>query len=489
MDILDKSFFYSARIGFEFEFYSNFTKGEIAEKMGEYIGKKILVFDRYHSKFKPNSNVFKLESDFSGGAKMVELVTGPMNYFECIPLLIRILKWIDQYGYTDEKCAFQFGLDFDRDKYPPMIDFKNLNPLKFVLALDEDYIWKRFPGRKGNLYAKSIKRITPVNKFVSGGKNIMIDRNSYSVHTEKNMGVNLLKLELGYMEIRYMGGKDYQKKYVDIKEVLDYIISTTFDVLKNNETFTTGEIDELKDIIDSIYKSASTFIDAEAFMSNYPDLKVFIDLKNDPQIIKSYFNSIRDVLYHIIVDNGISTGYLNYDTQISKFQLKDGMTTKANLLKDLDLIDCRISGNICKCRIFGCELDGCQIEDSSFVTASETRNSKITDCDLNPGNEFINCYIDAKAKDVNCKIEGGILRSGYIGPGADISKTTEIVSDELDAKGKKDKMSDRNIFTDRNYPDSEGPKEEFLNLNDKKATFNIDKLYPSRNSNTNNIFR
>lgn len=489
MDILDKSFFYSARIGFEFEFYSKFTKSEIADKLGRYIGKTIKVFHRYHSRFKPTSSVFKLESDFSGGVKMVELVTGPMNYFEAIPLLIRILKWIDEFGYTDEKCAFQFGLDFDREKYPLMTEFRNLNPLKFILSIDEDFIWKRFPERKGNLYAKSIKRITPINKFVKGGKDIMLDRNSYSVHTEKNMGINLLKLEQGYMEVRYLGGKDYQKKYVDIKEVMDYIINKTFEVLKHNDTFTNSEVDELKKIIDEVYKSSSTFLDAESFLSNYPDLRVFIDLRNDPQIIKSYFNSIRDILYHVIVDNGITEGYLNYDTQISRYQLKDGKTKKANLLLDLDLIDCEISGNIARCRIFGCELDGCQVEDSSFVTNSDVKSSKITSCDLNVGNKFVNCYIDAKDKDVNCEIEGGILRSGFIGKAAEISDTTEIVSELLDAKGKKDKMTSRNLFPDRNYPEVESPDDEFLDLNDKKASFNPEKIYPSRNTNTNNTFR
>ena len=489
MDILDKSFFYSSKIGFEFEFYSSFSKVEIAEKLGKELGKTIKVFNRYHSNFKPNSNVFKLESDFSGGAKMVELITGPMNYFECIPILIRILKWIDKYGYTDDKCAFQFSLDFDREKYPPMIEFRNLNPLKFILSLDEDYIWKRFPNRKGCLYAKSIKRITPINKFVKGGKDVMIDRNSYSVHTEKNMGVNLLKLEQGYIEVRYMGGKDYQKKYVDIKEIIDYIIKNTFEVLKSNDSFNKDEIDELKKIIDEIYKSSETFLDADAFMQNYPDLKVFVDLKNDPQIIKSYFNDIRDILYHLIVDNGISSGYLNYDTQISKYQMKDGITDKANLLKNIDIIDCEISGNIANCRIFGSKLDGCQIENSSFVSNNDIKNSKISDCDLNPSNYFENCYIDAKDKDINCKVVGGIIRSGYIGRGADISTTTEIVPETMDAKGKKDKMIQGSFFPDRNYPELPEPDDEFIDLNDKKPSFDINTLHTSRNTNTNNTFR
>ena len=207
-----------------------------------------------------------------------------------------------------------------------------------------------------------------------------------------------------------------------------------------------------------------------------------VDLKSDIQIIKSYFNNLRDVLYHLIVDNDITEGFLNYDTQLSKYQLKDGKTKKANLLKDLDLIDCMISGNIASSRLFGCELDGCQIEDSSFVIHNETKNSKITNCDLNPNNDFTDCYIDARDRDINCKIDGGIIRSGYIGNEAEVSDETEVVSDLMDAKGKKDKMTGRELFIDRNDTDEKDVKNGFIDLNDKKASFNIIKPITNRNT-------
>ena len=131
MKILDQNFYYAAQIGFEFEFMSSFTRDEIADKIGEDLGKKVKVFRKYHSKFSPTRDIFKLEPDFSGGLKMVELITGPMDYFEAIPVLIRILKWIDENGYTTEKSALQFGLSFDRLKYPSLVDFRELNPLLY----------------------------------------------------------------------------------------------------------------------------------------------------------------------------------------------------------------------------------------------------------------------------------------------------------------------------------------------------------------------
>ena len=204
---------YSAKIGFEFEFYSNLNRNEIAEDLSKFLGKRIRVFNRYHSSFKPTPNIFKLERDYSGGSKMIELVTGPLPYFEAIPILIRTLRWIDANGYTDKKSAFQFNISFDSEIYPNLAKIENLNTLRFVLGFDENEIYKRFPDRMGSLYAKSIKRVVPSNRFVDPSSLSFIDKNLFKVPLEKNMGANFLKLPEGYLEIRYLGGKDYQTKY------------------------------------------------------------------------------------------------------------------------------------------------------------------------------------------------------------------------------------------------------------------------------------
>jgi hypothetical protein len=211
LNLLSNDFFYSVKLGFEFEFNSNLNRNRIAQELGKILGKKILVFKKYHSFFTPTQSTFKLEPDYSGGSKMVELITGPLSYFEAIPILIKTLKWIDQNGYTDKKCAFQFGVSFDTSIYPKIPQISKLNILKFVLGFDESQIYKRFPERKESLYAKSIKRIIPHNKFVDPSGLSFIDGNLFNVPLEKNMGINFLKLPQGYFEVRYLGGTDYQK--------------------------------------------------------------------------------------------------------------------------------------------------------------------------------------------------------------------------------------------------------------------------------------
>jgi hypothetical protein len=451
----------------EFEFYSNFTKKEIAKQLSPEIGKKIHVFKKYHSKFVPTREQFKLEPDYSGGSKMTELITGPLPYFEAIPILIRILKWIDENGYTDKKCAFQFGVSFDKSIYPSLPSIESLNLLKFVLGFDEDYIWERFPDRRGSLYAKSIKKITPANKFLSPGKLSYIDKNQYKVPVEKNNGINFTKLKDGYFEVRYLGGSDYQRKYVQIKEVIDHIVRYTHQVLLFNEEFTPTEASKLEKNLNDIYKESSSFIEPELFFKNFPELTVLVDLKSNEQVVRSYFNQIREVLYDVIVENGITRGYLNYDTQLTKFQLKDAESDRVYLLRDMDLIECKLSGNIYNCRLFGCHIDGGNLDNCDLLTNNEIKKSKISKSEIHPTNEIVDSYIDNGEKEINCTVKGGIIRSGFIGNMAFISEETEIVEEKPDGK-KKSGIQINPEFKDRNYPDAKKPVSAmFRNLNSK----------------------
>lgn len=468
-NLLANNFFSSCLVGMEFEFYSHFSKKEIAESLSREIGKRIRVFKKYHSGFVPTREEFKIEPDYSGGSKMTELITGPMPYFEAVPVLIRILKWIDENGYTDKKCAFQFGVSFDRNMYPSLPAVENMNLLKFVLGFDEDFIWERFPDRKGSLYAKSIKKITPNNKFISPGKLSNIDSNQYKIQIEKNNGINFTKLRDGYFEVRYLGGKDYQRKYIQIKDCIDHIIKHTHQTLVFNDEYSPTEVSRLEKMLSSIYKYSSSFVEPDTFFKNFPELTVMVDLKSDPQIVRSYFVQIREALYDLIVENGITRGYLNYDTQITKFQIKDVVSDSVYLLKNIDIIDSKISGNIYNCRIFGCEIDNGNMENCDLIINNKVSRSKITKCELMNGNEIKDSYIDNVDKEINCDVKGGIIRSGLIGKMSFISMETEIVEERPDLK-KKGGMKIEQEFKDRNFPDAKRPRRDiFRDLNKKPS--------------------
>lgn len=467
-NLLSNDFFYSANIGFEFEFYSNLNRNDIAASLGRVLGKKVIVFKKYHSSFKPSKDVFKLEPDYSGGSKMVELITGPLPYYEGIAILIKTLKWINENGYTDKKCAFQFGVSIDTSIYPDVPKVSQLNVLKYVLGFDEGFIYKRFPERINSLYAKSIKRILPSNKFVDPSNISFIDKNLFEVPIEKNLGINFTKLPEGYFEVRYLGGTDYQKKYNYIKEVIDYIITYTVQTLQYNDLFTDNDLKILKEFLKEIYKNASTFSSPDAFQKNYPHLGIMIDLRSDPQILRSFFLNIREVLYDVIVENGIKEGWVNYDSSIGKFQLKEIKTEKAYLLRNYDILDGEISGNIYNCRIFSCKIKDSTIEECDLVTYNEIYRSKIITSDIMFTNSVHDTYIDNRDKEINCEVYGGIIRSGYIGKLSTISPETEIVDEEADDKKLKGSYK-KVLFPNRNDGKSGIEPEKFKNNNSKPS--------------------
>jgi hypothetical protein len=448
-DLIGKGFLYSAKIGFEFEFYSNLNRNEIAEGLSKSLNKKVKVFDKYHSKFQPTANLFKLEPDYSGGSKMVELITGPLAYFESLPILIKTLNWINQNGYTDSRCAFQFNISFDQTMYPDIPNISDLNILKFVLGFDENYIYKRFPDRSGSLYAKSIKRIIPSNKFVDSSSLSFIDKNLFEVPLEKNMGINFLKLPSGYIEVRYLGGDGYQTKYSYIRDVIEYVINYTRETLESNTSFSDNDLNLLKRFLKEVYKNATTLSSPAEFEKNYPNLGVMIDLRRDPEILKSFFINLRDVLYDIIVENGITEGLVNYDSNLGKYQLKDVNTPRAYLLDGYDIINSTIAGNLINCRFIGCKLRNSTVEDSDFINGNEILKSKILYSDLMFSNAVHDSYIDNKDKEINCEVYGGIIRSGYIGKLSTISEETEIVGDDSDDKKMKGSRK-KILFPDRN---------------------------------------
>jgi hypothetical protein len=122
----------SSVIGFEFEFYTNMLKGRVAEALSKVVNKKVQISEKYHSSLQVDQNTCKLEPDYSGGSKMLEFITGPLPYQEATPILIKVLKWIDENGWTTDRSAFQFSVSFDKYRRDVKNKIENLDKLKFI---------------------------------------------------------------------------------------------------------------------------------------------------------------------------------------------------------------------------------------------------------------------------------------------------------------------------------------------------------------------
>ena len=179
-----------AVVGFEFEFYvKDLSFYKTLEMMNiDLAPVKVWGFRKYHSDFTPDKDNFKIEPDLSGGSNMVELVTGPLDYYNAKYYLIKIINFVQKYGYTNDKCSIHFNLSFDNEEK----DLNDLNILKLILNTNEEEIYKAFPTRKGNVYAKSIKKIIPYKEYDFFNIPIEIVKNNMRLPNDKYYGINFV---------------------------------------------------------------------------------------------------------------------------------------------------------------------------------------------------------------------------------------------------------------------------------------------------------
>lgn len=424
------------KIGFEFEFFSSFDVFKTARELAKAIKKRVVVpvslssLDNpkplYHSPVTPTSTVFKLEPDYSGGKKMCELVTGPMKYLEARNIMIKVFEWIQTNGYTNERCAIHVNMSIDDNIVPTKYTIQNINIPKFILSFDENVIFDKFPKRKDSVYARSIKQIHPNSVLFYSPSLEEFSRSTLTLPAdEKYYGVNFLKAEKGYLEYRYLGGQDYEKKAKVILDLIDYMAIHLYDTL-NFTGFSEKEKAEFKKLIDLDKKLYEGFVKYEHFAKKFPDIKVSVDLNKDPQILETFWGVIRENLFQAIITGKMRKGEFNYDTEVGRFQLKNAKLSNCKL-SDFELAMCKIEGIVSRSWFFNCEVTNSRVSDSIFVKGNTVDFSKISESELHINNTLNDCYIENKKLVINCEVNRGVIRNGEIGKLAKISKETMIV--------------------------------------------------------------
>jgi hypothetical protein len=444
--INDSNVLKKARIGLEFEFFmKDLSYYKTLELLNQYLAPiKTWGFREYHPDFKPTATDFCLTPDLSGGANMVELITGPMSYYDSKFYMIKILKFIQEYGYTTDKASIHYNLSFTEESDKNLND---LNILKLILTTDEDEIYRIFPSRKGNVYAKSIKKMIPYKEYDFNNIPIDIVKNNLRLPNDKYYGVNFLHINKDKngqrLEFRYVGGKDYEKNIGQIVYFLDRFI---LDVYNSVDTgFTDDDIDKLEIYLDKNISNLKTFSKYDNFIVEFPSISLQIDQSNAYDVVNAYYPKIYQKLFTLIDSTqDLKDCIINYVTAFQRIEIID-VKVKSNFnIKDYDFINCTLADGI--------------FESCTFVN-SEIRNSQLIKCKIHGtnivGSKVLNSSVEAsQLKDcffmngyLNGDMEGGILRSGKLGPYANISSETKIVSET-------------DNFFDTNFEDDDYQKEK-----------------------------
>ena len=425
-DISKEEILLAGLVGVEFEFYSDKKVEDVAKELKELLKKKIRIEDKAHSDFKPTDKEFKLEPDMSGGKGLVELVTGALPYKEARIMIINVLNWIDNNGYTTDKSSIHLNLSFDPKitKKPSLIS--KMDPLKFVLTFNEREVYKMFPERKDSVYAKSIKWIMPkIEANYFNGQNI--NPHVFDFPREKYYGVNFQKLAQEYLEFRYIGGKDYHKKTSNILYLLDRFFMQLWDT-SNNSKYTDLNLIELKRILNKNHPFIAIMADHTKIKDYYPEIDLTVDLKHHPKIIDLYWDKIKSKVIKLLSHGGLKKGAINYDSDIGRVQVNGGELNNCFDLEYYDFVDCKITGTLEHCDFFRRELNSVNICRCNLYQGTQVKDSKVESCYINKTCQLTNCYVYQWDTMFDGRMIGGIFRHGKTGPNAEFEKTEMINS-------------------------------------------------------------
>ena len=419
----------SSLIGLEFEFYSESSVEETQKSLSQLLGKKIRVEDKAHSDFQPTTDEFKLEPDMSGGKGLVELVTGATPYRNARIIIIKVLKWIRENGYTTDRASIHINLSFDPKFLEDKLMVSKMNVLKFILEFDEDQVYRFFPDRKDSTYAKSIKWIMPREESYYYDES-HTSSNNFKFADTKYYGINFSKKEKNYLEFRYIGGKDYENRQEDILYLTERFISQIWKSC-NDPRFSQDNKLELKKILNKNKPLIDMLKDYTYLNKNWPKINIMVDLQESSQLIRLHWPRIKNQVLKLISDGTMEAGIINYDSDNSSLQVKDGVFNTAYLLENLELVSCKINGNVENCILYDCELDGSQLSQCSLYQGTKAKDSKVESCFTHGSVTLTNCYVAGRDSMFKGKMIGGIFREGFMSDDARFEDTEIVVSKKI----------------------------------------------------------
>jgi hypothetical protein len=401
---------YASKIGLEFEFFANEGLDEVKRSLSNALNKRIQIEEKAHSDFTPSNETFKLEPDNSGGTGMIELVTGPMPFVESKLIIAKTLKWIRENGSTNERCSIHINVAFDGKKLGTPTNISSLDIGKFVLNFDENKIYEAFPNRKDSVYAKSIKFIVPLSGMTQPSPE-KISWKNYMFVSEKYYGVNFSKLPKNYIEFRYLGGKDYEKKYNTIMDLTEHFVISLYETLMYPQ-YTDKDIKQLDAVLEKHSGIVESYKDYQTFKKKFPKIKLMVDLQTYDQIVETFYPKMREEVFNLLTLAGLKEGLINYDADTGRMQLKNAELMRCFEIKGVDIVDCKVQGNILNCDIFSSELINSSLFESNLFGATDAADCKIEDSYVSKNVMCKDSYVFGPRGVFSGEMEGGIFRKG-----------------------------------------------------------------------------
>lgn len=422
--------FSSTILGLTFEFYSSKATEFIIEELSNVTMKNIVITNDYNHE--PSYTRAVLIKEYEGEKPRYSFKMAQQRYDSIVPILKEVLSWISETSQCTQDTLLRVNMTFDHKHLQTLHTISKMNPQKLILKINEDYIYQRFPLQEDSPYAFSVKHISPMSETTYTQDLLKNVNYIIGIPQESYYGINFKDQTRGILEYNYIGGESYAEKQNEILEIIQYYVLTTYQSLNEIE-YNKEEIRTLKKLTEEFNKIQEVYYDPSLFSTLYPEVKVMVDLRMDEQLIKTYWHKIRNQLFETVINQKMSKGTFNYDSDHAVFQLKNA-SLNCSKLKNFDLVQCDVRGILENCNFVSCEINEARVYNSKIVYNSEVNDSYLKQVTIDQKNVVERCFIENNRELLNCDITNSIIKFAGIGKNARLDESTVVIDKQHDYK-------------------------------------------------------
>lgn len=336
------------------------------------------------------------------------LIKTPMySYFEAIFILPKLLEYLNTLKTYKNSYMF-IKLGFNEN----FVDITHVNILKFIFEFKEDFILKSI----GDITKKTnIKKISDIKPFsledCTEPVQKQVEGYRYLSEEDDDFGLSFTDLTSGYLLFKYIQDINYRNKWEDILKCINHTLIVLYNTSVNKE-FDEGEITKIDKLNETYKEYNKAFSCYEMFCDKYKSIKLTIDLNNDKSVVNMIYPAIKDRLFNVTIYNNITSATINYDTDVSKLQIKDVDLKDCYNLNNIDIVNCDIVDSCIKdCDLYDCNIDNSTIRRCNLFGFSDCKDSTFDDCFISRNIKLKDCLVYGQLGKMGGTMIGGELKN------------------------------------------------------------------------------
>lgn len=390
-------------IGFEFGGVFKYDDDQLIEALKNILNREISFSNIEYRLLEPTDTTAVFMKD--GSSSIIR--TSKYNYFEAIYIMPKIIELMKNLKETKNSYIY-FYIGFNDD----FCNLENLNITKFIFDFNENSVLKNIGDSTVNGDMKKLTDIKPTKyDDVLDKVQKQIESLKYVNPDESIYGIDFSELNTGTIKFKYVSEIDYRNKWEGIVKSLNHTITTLYNSAKYVE-LTDEQVKKIDKLNDEYTEYEKSFRCYELFHEKFKSIKITSDLNDDKAVIDVIFPSIKDKLFDLVICNNVKTADVNYDSDISRLQVKDITLKGCYHMKGVDIVESEIqNSNVRDCDIYDTNITNSNITNCNLFGYGNCKDSKFKDCFISRNIELKDCDVYGKLGKMGGSMKGGSLKN------------------------------------------------------------------------------